>query len=114
MPNFLDKLFAQLHRNSSRPILREIRANEFTNVTGAQLLQQIQQARSTLRRFIQPNDRVAILAANSIRWIAIDIALMAEGAVVVPLYSRQAPTELVAVMQDCQPKLLIAGDAAFS
>jgi long-chain acyl-CoA synthetase len=114
MPNSLDKLFAQLHRNSSRPILREIRANEFTNVTGAQLLQQIQQARSTLRRFLQPGDRVAILAANSIRWIAIDIALMAEGAVVVPLYSRQAPNELVAVMQDCQPKLLIAGDAALS
>jgi long-chain acyl-CoA synthetase len=42
------------------------------------------------------------------RWIAIDIALMAEGLVVVPLYYRQAPGELAAVMRDCQPKLLIA------
>jgi long-chain acyl-CoA synthetase len=42
------------------------------------------------------------------RWIAIDLALMVEGLVVVPLYYRQAPGELVAVMRDCQPKMLIA------
>jgi long-chain acyl-CoA synthetase len=111
MPNFLENLFTQLLRASTRTILREIHGEQFRNITGAQLLSQIQQARESLRRYnLQPGDRVAILAPNSIRWIAIDLALMAEGAVVVPLYSRQAPAELVAVMQDCQPRLLIAGD----
>jgi hypothetical protein len=45
MPNFLENLFAQLHRNSARTILREIHGDQFTNVTGGQLLAQIQQAR---------------------------------------------------------------------
>ena len=113
MPNFLENLFSQLHRNSARTILREIRGDQFTNVTGAQLLAQIQQAREALRRHnLKPNDRAAILAPNSIRWIAIDLALMAEGVIVVPLYSRQAPAELGAVMQDCQPRLLVVGDAS--
>ena len=113
MPNFLENLFAQLHRNSARTILREIHGDQFTNVTGAQLLAQIQQAREALRRHnLQPGDRCALLASNSIRWIAIDLALMAEGVIVVPLYSRQAPAELVAVMQDCQPQLLVVGDAS--
>src|SRR5262249_49127073 len=44
--------------------------------------------------------------------IAIDIAIMAEGLVVVPLYSRQAATELVVIMKDCSPSLIICGDAA--
>jgi long-chain acyl-CoA synthetase len=113
MPNFLENLFAQLHRNSARTILREIHGDQFTNVTGGQLLTQIQQTREALgQHHLQPGDRCALLASNSIRWIAIDLALMAEGLIVVPLYSRQAPAELGAVMQDCQPQLLVVGDAS--
>ena len=37
---------------------------------------------------------------------------MAEGLIVVPLYSRQAPAELVAMMKDCTPSLVCCGDAA--
>jgi long-chain acyl-CoA synthetase len=113
MPNFLENLFAQLHRNSDRTILREIHGDQFRNVTGGQLLTQIQQTREALgQHHLQPGDRCALLASNSIRWIAIDLALMAEGLIVVPLYSRQAPAELGSVMQDCQPQLLVVGDAS--
>jgi long-chain acyl-CoA synthetase len=113
MPNFLENIFAQLQRGSGRVVLREIRGEQFVNVTGKELLEQIERARVALRRYsLQPGDRCALLAANSIRWIAIDLALMAEGAIVVPLYSRQATGELVAVMQDCQPRVLILGEAS--
>ena len=37
---------------------------------------------------------------------------MAEGLIVVPLYARQAPAELVAMMKDCSPALICCGDAA--
>jgi long-chain acyl-CoA synthetase len=43
----------------------------------------------------------------------LDVALMAEGAIVVPLYSRQAPAELAAMIKDCSPRLLFVSDAAF-
>src|SRR5262249_3615133 len=56
--------------------------------------------------------RIALLAPNSIDWVALDLAIMAEGLIVVPLYSRQAPPELVAMMKDCSPSLIICGDAA--
>jgi long-chain acyl-CoA synthetase len=39
---------------------------------------------------------------------------MTEGVVVVPLYSRQSPAELAAVMKDCQPRLLFVGDASLA
>jgi long-chain acyl-CoA synthetase len=41
-----------------------------------------------------------------------DLAVMAEGLVAVPLYSRQAPSELVAMMKDCSPALICCGDAS--
>jgi long-chain acyl-CoA synthetase len=109
MPNFLDNLFSHIQRNSSRVILREIRGEQFADLTGAQFLQQIRRAQEWIRhRNLAPGDRVAILAPNSMRWIAIDVALMTEGLVVVPLYYRQVANELVAVIRDCQPKILIA------
>ena len=37
---------------------------------------------------------------------------MAEGLIVVPLYARQAPSELVTMMKDCSPALICCGDAA--
>ena len=113
MPNFLENIFAQLQRSADRVVLREIRGEQFFSVTGAELLDRVQRVRASLRRYaLQPGDRCALLAPNSIRWLAIDLALMAEGVIVVPLYSRQAPAELVAVMKDCQPRLLLMGEAA--
>ena len=39
---------------------------------------------------------------------------MAEGIVVVPLYHRQTAGELAAMLKDCQPKMLVTGDAELS
>ena len=112
MPNFLENIFAQLKRADARVVLREIHGEQFVSVTGNELLEQVQQVRAFLRSAgVQPGDRCALLAPNSIRWVAFDLALMAEGAVVVPMYSRQAPGELAAMMKDCQPRLLFVNDA---
>ena len=113
MPNFLENTFAQLQLASGRVVLREIRGAEFVSVSGAELLDQVAQARTYLRGAnLEPGDRCALLGPNSIRWTAIDLALMAEGIVVVPLYSRQAPAELAAMLKDCSPRMLIASEAA--
>jgi long-chain acyl-CoA synthetase len=113
MANFLEKVFAQLKRADGRVVLREIHGEQFVSLTGRELLEQVQRVRGYLRRAgLQPGDRCALLAANSARWAAFDLALMAEGAIVVPLYSRQAPAELAAMMKDCQPRLLFVSDAA--
>jgi long-chain acyl-CoA synthetase len=113
MPNFLDAIFAQLQRSAGRVTLREIHGEQFVSVTGRELLDQIRRVRAYLRSTdLRPGDRCALLAANSIRWAAFDLALMAEGFIVVPLYSRQSPAELAAMMKDCEPKLLFVSDPA--
>ena len=94
-------------------VLAEIREGEVTGVTGGELLELIRKARTYIAsKGLEKGDRCGLLAANSIRWVAIDLALMAEGLIVVPLYSRQAPAELVVMMKDCTPALICCGDAA--
>ena len=113
MPNFLETIVAQLKRASGRVVLRQIHGDRFISVTGRELLDQIQLVRLFLRSSgAQPGDRCALLAPNSIRWAAFHLALMAEGAIVVPLYFRQAPPELVAMTKDCRPRLIFVSDAA--
>src|SRR6266403_4769902 len=113
MPNFLETILAQLQRADGRVVLREIRGDQFVSVTGRELLDQIQLVRAFIRSAgVQNGERCALLAANSIRWVAVHLGLMAEGVIVVPLYSRQAPAELASMMKDCQPRLVFVGELA--
>ena len=113
MPNFLENIFTQLQRAGDRVVMREVRGQEFASVTGRELLDQISGARAYLRQTgVQPGDRCALLGPNSIQWAAFDLALMAEGAIVVPLYWRQAASELAGMLKDCSPRLLFVSDAS--
>ena len=112
MANFLQNIFEQLSRSQSRVVLREVHGENFVSVTGGELLQQVQHVREFVKQCgMQRGDRCALLAGNSIRWTVVDLALMAEGVIVVPLYARQAPAELAAMMRDSQPRLLLTSDA---
>jgi long-chain acyl-CoA synthetase len=113
MPNFLENVFQQLRMGADRVVLREVRGKEFTSVTGRELLDKIARARAYLRDSgVQPGDRCVLLGVNSIRWAAFNLAIVAEGGIVVPLYSRQAAAELASMMKDCGPRLLFTGDVA--
>lgn len=112
--NFLDDILKRL-AEAGQPVLQEIRNGEFVAVTGPELLAQVAQARAVLRRLrLKKGERCALLASNSIHWVAMDLAIMAEGLIVVPLYARQAPAELVAMMKDCWPGAIVCGDVALS
>jgi len=109
---FIGEIFSQLQAAADTRILAEIRDGEVTGVTGGELLELVRKARTFIfSKGLRKGERCGLLAANSIRWVAMDLALMAEGLIVVPLYSRQAPGELVAMMKDCTPSLVCCGDA---
>ncbi|PYX75321.1 MAG: hypothetical protein DMG72_07660 [Acidobacteria bacterium] len=110
--SFLENIFVQLEQVRDTPILQEFRDSQLTTVTGRELLGYVETARAFLKRQgIKRGERCALLAHNSIRWVAMDLAIMAEGLIVVPLYARQAPAEVVAMMKDCSPALICCGDA---
>src|SRR5207245_3868636 len=113
MPNFLENVCVQLRRAEGRVVLREIRRDQIVSVTGREMLDRIERVRAYLRSLgVRTGDRFALLGRNSIVWAVFHLACMAEGVIVVPLYSRQAPGEIAGMMKDCQPLLLFVSESA--
>ena len=111
--NFLENIFERLKEASQRPVVQEARAGRLVGATGHELLAQVAAARTYLRQAgLRRGDRCALLAQNSIRWVAADLALMAEGMIVVPLYARQAPAELAVMVRDSQARLVVCGEGS--
>ena len=111
MANFLQSIFSRLAASPGRLVLREVRGDQFVSVTAGELLALVDLARQFFRaQQIPAGERCGLIASNSIHWIAADLALMAEGIVVVPLYHRQTAGELAGMLKDCQPRLVLTGD----
>jgi long-chain acyl-CoA synthetase len=113
--SFLEQIVAGLERSGDAIVLQEMRDAQAVPLTARQLLAQVQMARAYLRRLrLKKGDRCALLAHNSMQWVAMDLAVMAEGLTVVPLYARQAPAELVAMMKDCWPSVIACGERSLA
>lgn len=107
--NFLERIFDNLKEHPERTKLVEVRGTSLRGTDGAGILELIGRARASIEGAgIDPGDRVAIVAPNSTRWVAADLAILAAGAIVVPLYDRQDPRELAVMMRSAVPRLLVA------
>jgi long-chain acyl-CoA synthetase len=111
--NFLQNIFERLTGAPGRMVLEEMRPEGRASVTAKELLERIAAARAFLAAAgLRKGDRCALLAPNSIHWVTLDLAAMANGIMVVPLYARQAPAELAAMIRDAQPAMICCGSAA--
>src|SRR5712675_2031862 len=109
--SFLQQIFASLEKSGDLVVLQELRDGRLLPVTARQLLDHVMVGRAYLRRLrLRKGDRCALLAHNSTRWVAMDLAIMAEGLTVVPLYARQSAGELVAMIKDCSASVICCGD----
>src|ERR1700682_5756443 len=112
---FLEKIFASLEHSGDGIVLQELRDGQAAPLPARQLLAQVLVARAYLRRLrLKKGDRCALLAHNSMQWVAMDLAAMAEGLTVVPLYARQAPAELVARIRDGWPSVIAGGEQSLA
>lgn len=99
--NFLFTIMKRLNEMPDATVLQEIRGAEKVKASGNDLSMLMTKAAVFMRACgLKKGDRCALLGSNSIRWIAADLALMANGVIVVPLYVRQAPAELAMMVRD--------------
>jgi long-chain acyl-CoA synthetase len=111
--NFLENILGRLAQSPARVVIEELRPGGNVSVTAGKLLERIAAARAFFSSAgLRKGDRCVLLAPNSIAWAALDLAATAQGVIVVPLYTRQAPGELAAMMRDAQPSLICCGDSA--
>jgi long-chain acyl-CoA synthetase len=109
--SFVARLLERCRARRDRVLLQEVHADDLVTCRGEELLSTVEAYRAFLRASgLEPGDRCAIVAPNSIDWVAADLAILAEGILPVPLYARQTVPELVAALRDCTPSLVLCGD----
>jgi len=109
--SFIATIYGHLATWPDKPYLSEVFGDRIEPTTGQRLTALIARFRGGLRaRGVTPGDRVVLLATNSARWVAADLAILGEGAIVVPMYARQDPAELVSMMHDCGATLIVVAD----
>lgn len=110
--HFLARIFENLEQKPARCAIVEVHGAELREHDGHALLGLVSRARSFVAGAgVQPGERVAVLAANSAKWVCADLAALACGAIVVPLYDKQEPKELAVMLRSAEPTLLLAGNA---
>jgi long-chain acyl-CoA synthetase len=86
----------------NRRIITWRKAAEETRCLGAGLI----------RKGIEKEDRIGIFSHNRPRWVIADQAIQGTGAIGVPIYPTSTDQQLIFILNDCQAKALIAGDAS--
>jgi long-chain acyl-CoA synthetase len=113
--SFVDDILAAAGRRDARALLIEVEGGRQLPMSGRAFAFAVAQARAFLRaRGVAAGDRIGLLGPNSARWAAIDLAILAQGAIAVPLYSRQDPKQLASMLGDAHASLLIAADDALA
>ena len=108
--SFIERIFRQIAQQRGKAFVTEVRGNAPVSITGEDLLALIAAGRASLRGHnVQKNDRVVLVADNSAQWIAVDLATQAEGATLVPFYTKHELGELTAMIEDARPSLIVTG-----
>lgn len=109
--SFIHTILEAAQRRDARPLLIEVQGKKQLPMSGRAFVAAVAQARAFLKqRGVAQGDRVGLLGPNGAKWAAIDLAIMAQGAICVPLYSRQDPLQLAGMLRDAEAQLLIVSD----
>jgi long-chain acyl-CoA synthetase len=106
--SFVEIIDTHLRNEPDKTLAWEMHKTREVETKNRALRELVRRARATLRKHgVAKGDRVVLVAPNSAKWIASDLAILSEGAVVVPLYVRQEARELVDIITDADAKLVV-------
>jgi len=108
MPANIADLFAQHLRRPEARLYRHFAADAWRDITVTELTALVVRWQEAFRRAgCVSGDRIAVCARNGITWVAIDLAALGLGLVVVPLYVDDNPENVAWCVDNAEAKLLL-------
>ena len=99
-------------RHGARPALKHKVGKEFETISYAELAERVETMASGLSALgIGKGDRIALLSENRPEWAITDLAALALGVVVVPIYPTLPPPQIAFIVKNCGAKALVVSDA---
>ncbi|KUI14957.1 long-chain fatty acid--CoA ligase [Mycolicibacterium acapulense] len=106
--NVVTAVFDHERDDPDHVIFQRLVDGSWTDVTCRQAADQIRSAAlGLIARGVQPGDRVALLSATRYEWPILDFAILATGALTVPIYETSSPEQVKFVLSDSESVLLI-------
>jgi long-chain acyl-CoA synthetase len=111
--SFVSAILQAARARDAAPLLIEMHGQKQLPLSGRAFAAAVSKARGHLKRLgVQPGDRIGLLGPNASHWAAIDLAILAERGICVPLYSRQDLKQLGGMLKDAEARLVIVADEA--
>ena len=107
-PHTLNELFATgVRRRASEIVMRFKRGKQWHEITGAELAARVRHVALGLHGLgVRAGQRVALLAESSPEWSLTDYAILATGAVNVPIYPTQAVDQVEFILRNSGARVL--------
>jgi len=110
--NLTTTLWERAAASGTKEILRFPVGDGWQGLTWAQLGERVRKAGAGLIALgIEPGDRVALMSNTRMEWTISDLAILAVGAVTVPLYETSSVEQCAWVLSDSGARAAIAGTA---
>lgn len=99
--NLLDAVFANAAGHPAAVAIRRRGADGWSDITAAEFAEQVTAvARGLIQAGVAPRDRVALFARTRYEWTLLDYAILAVGAVTVPIYETSSAEQVAWILSD--------------
>ena len=107
-PHLLAALWRWAERDPERPLLSQRLDDEVTSWTAAQLRAEVTAlAAGLVARGIEAGDRVLLVSRTRAEWVLLDHAILAAGAVTVPVYETASTDQVQAILANSGARLAL-------
>jgi long-chain acyl-CoA synthetase len=99
------------HRLADAPLLSRPRDGGWEAVSHHEVVERVRAVAAGLIAVgVEPGDRVALMSPTRLEWVVADLAILAAGAVAVPIYDTSSEDQCRAILADSSPRLAFAAD----
>jgi len=110
-PNLVSLFFDQAEAGQKKPFLWCKLDGTYRPISWRDAASQVAKFAVALENLgVEPGDRVAIVSSNCPEWCISDLAIMAIGAISVPVYTTYTERDYAHVLKDCGAKTVIVSD----
>jgi long-chain acyl-CoA synthetase len=104
----INDIFALVANRTDTVAMEKLKGGEWGAISGSQMYGRVRAVVQLLKSWgIQRGDRVALVSENRWEWPVIDFAVLAIGAVDVPLYQTLTPEQMGYILRDSGAKAII-------
>lgn len=106
MPNIISAFFETALKMGPVPCAHFKRSGKWGSLSWIEMSRSVKNLASHIKRLgMARGERVAIISNSRIEWTIADCAILAAGAVTVPIYTSLTPANIGSIVKDCAPQL---------